>query len=242
MSSTASSWIKVAQGFKLVAQAASKIAIEEGTTVAAQASRHSLDLAKNARNATAHVATTMNFNSNNANAMNNVSSVDIINNEIKKNFNAKNIEEESSSSSSSSSSGSSTKEEIKSHDVQSSGDHEPLHVEANTNDRKNNTNSDIIHQNVEISRKEDVVGTIENEENEENEVVVNQQQRLNEGQAVPSTRIGRAMGFASLGKFSYFIIITQKYIVKYFQLTIEPSLFLFVFVFVNNNSFVKGLA
>ena len=58
---TPSSWIKVAQGFRLVVQAASKITVEEGGKVATSATRHGIDLTKNVGCATAQAASTYNM-------------------------------------------------------------------------------------------------------------------------------------------------------------------------------------
>lgn len=243
MSSSTSSWIKVAQGFKLVAQAASKIAIEETGTVAAKASRHSIDLAKNARNATAHVAnTTIQFRNESMGSsgggvnggingsqhdrvefekfrmnetfidsstsfsstvtMNETveqtvqqqtnDSIDSIDNAKVETGIDSNSEITTATDISSSSSGteSTTNEEHEKIET-----HKPLHAETKVEDKEE-------IQSIENNPKIQDYSNIHNDQ-------LQQQKKLKEGQAVPSTRIGRAMGFASLGK--YLLSLYKKY-------------------------------
>ncbi len=212
MSSSISSWLKVAQGFKLVAQAASKIAIEEGSTVAAQASRHSIDLAKNARNATAHVATTTttaaaaatsNFSNNVMNDGVSISAVGISTTSNDAPYQIKadvvvdvvdvdvvDVDDDDDGGGGGGGGGDHQTMSLASDEINSS----QTTIEGKSHGiQSKNSNHKSLHS-VETN-------SINNNDNDEQSVQeIHQQRKLKEGQAVPSTRIGRALGFASLGK------------------------------------------
>ncbi len=223
MATSISSWIKVAQGFRLVAQAASKIAIEEGGNVASAASRHGIDLAKNAR-VVAGMNTQQNGNVMGASHQQrqekqqqqqqqpNPTYNTAVGNSVLTNQPGGNLKDEGRGSfplmdndndknddSTFSNQAAIIEDENKIHH------HQPLHIDGALNDS--------AEGQFDGSYKDDGGDTLKQQQQKQQQQQQQQQQlekeqqrhqfdnnhQLKEGKAVPSTRIGRAMGFASLG-------------------------------------------
>ena len=208
--SKVSSWIKVAQGFQLVAQAASKIAIKESSDIASTATKHGFDLAKSARNATSQ------FTNNNVQLMNQIQNrnQDIHGNNDRRDIdkhdglkNQKYNEYDGTSITTSSVNNNSdgNKENHQSITENIILSRQPLHYDTTHNnsivgsDINNNINNESSNQQdkqYENNNSNNISDTGLSQSPQELEDRI---QRLKEGKAVPSTRIGRAMGFASLG-------------------------------------------
>ena len=171
MPNLSSSWSKVAQGLRLVAQSSSKLALEEGNHVAAAVARHGVDLATNAKNAATQFSRTSSA-AGKAVAMEH------------HNFGQNQNQHSSKMALPPTNDASEIKLDSKS-SIQSM-DKEKLEAAINEAEKSQ-------HEQLYNFGKEEIIST--SAVNQEKQEI----QHLKEGSAVPSTRIGRAMGFASLG-------------------------------------------
>jgi len=217
MTSSLSSWIKVAQGFRLVANAAAKLTAEESSHVVSSVSRHGVDLAKNTRLAVANSTTGMmdaNYNSDarkplvkeqastmvNSNGRNDIH-FDGDHNIIDKNYDlidkdngrTENITKERNNISSSTSP-LSIDSEIIDHSEDANA-HNKYTQSINDDTKKTHTTTDHITHSTDQNQKQNNKIMEQYKTDQENQKT----QFLKEGKSVPSTRIGRAAGFASLG-------------------------------------------
>ena len=203
--SNTSSWMKVVQGLRMVAQASSKIALEEGGHVASAVSRHGIDLAKNARNATSQFAASASATSTSAEIGSRIATSQDLQHYYHLDDKAMGLDKVS--------------DHIDNHQKFESEEKQ------NTNDTssdgsfivKGTTSSNDIEDKVNDKKKKILKEgkPYENHENLEKITLKNDEegqhqplhsmynesfkQNLKEGNAIPSTRVGRALGFASLG-------------------------------------------
>ncbi len=200
--SKASSWIRVAQGFQMVAQAASKIALEEGNNIASTASKHGFDLVKNARNATSHFASSME-NIDHQNFYHNDAQLE---QERTVNLNIKNVDKGNGKpmrerDDKSNLSRVDKVEEIIYHSNTSSNEkqqEESQRMQYSSN--SSNKPQQPLHLNIDNeSIKTNHQKHLTDKDHNFPQDYSNNNHRLKEGKAVPSTRIGRAFGFAQLG-------------------------------------------
>jgi len=168
----ATSWIRVASGLRLVASAATNIIVKEGSNGAASLTRHGVDLAKNARTAAKA-----------ANAMFPVK-VEIDKREFDKSKDATpkqdNFDIEAATTVQS---------------MSSQTDSAVTDSMAKIKERSTSLGIETTKETKEIPE----MGTETAKETKKTPEVQTNPSLLREGQAVPSTRIGRAFGFASLG-------------------------------------------
>ena len=201
------------QGFRMVAQASSKIALEEGSNVASAVSRHGIDLAKNARNATSQFAASTTSTSSSAGIDTRISTppnhpdhhhhhdgITIHSGKDSENIGyTQNIEHEE-------------KQDDNNHNR--SDESFIVNGTISRNDSASSINDNDSDSNKIISEAKE--GKIQENHKGENTSKNHQEgqhqplhshsmhydsqnQNLKEGNAIPSTRVGRAMGFASLG-------------------------------------------
>ena len=161
---SAASWIRVANGFRLVASSASSLILKEGTSGAASLTRHGVDLAKNARTAVqaAGVSRPLQL-------------------PVKVDINTHAVNESNNMA-------------VKDDEAYIAGTRLEQVIATQTDILKS------VESNTIAKSEERKIGQEEIEETAEQQPTIDTNPSLlKEGTAVPSTRIGRAVGFASLG-------------------------------------------
>jgi hypothetical protein len=197
---SAASWIRVANGFRLVASAATNIIAKEGSNGAASLTRHGVDLANNARTA-AKAANTM-FP---VKVEIDKSTFDIPKNATPKQDNVdievtpivQSMPKRMSSQTDSAVTDSISKIEERSTSLGTETTRETKAIPEMSTETK-----EIPIMGTETAKKSKKIPGMRTETTVETKEKPNIQTNLpvlREGQAVPSTRVGRAFGFASLG-------------------------------------------
>jgi hypothetical protein len=172
---SAASWIRVANGFRLVTHAASTILAKEGATGVTSLTRHGVDLAKNARTAANAVSST--FPSQMAGDKIRPAAKDI---KLNQNM-ATGVNE--------------IVDDLSKLQV----DQTVTELESLPIDSFSTTSDGVQIPNQKLHGDDDAADDIQNKITGNDMSLESNPLPLKEGRAVPSTRIGRAVGFASLG-------------------------------------------